>query len=398
MRQKATYGLYFLLSFLSTGLQSIIPQSHFARAQHDTVWVGVCLLAGSIAAIGAVRALSNGRFPDRWTKEAVFAGLVLLWLLLLLGFRVSVSWLFCAIYTASRALVYVLLDFIDRSLAGMSRIDTSGHAQRVAVMQLLGLIAAPIWFARAGTGWLQAAVLTGLLAGSGWAGWGLAPVGTGATGRVQTRRRERQPWAGSDVWFATYILAVASLAALFAASAVFLLHVLYHSRDAVGAAGLLLTLMNLAAVATALVITRMHTESKQRYSLWHVIVALGFFCVTAVLWGVNARAYAMLVLLGMAAGLCYGVFEVLARQDATRPFQLGGEVTLLRLFNNLVNYATVIASLLLLGCSLAASTPAGVAMRVLVGLLCLSALSVAAVAAMAYPYCRRSIRLPLSMK
>lgn len=398
MRQNMTYGLYFVLSFLSTGLQSIIPQFHFARIPHETVWVGACLFVGALAAIGAVRQVSHGRFPGRTTNKAVVGGLGLLWMCLILGFRVASPWLFIALYTASRALVYAILDVVDRSLAaGWQMRDDHHHAERVAVMQLVGLIVAPIWFAWGGQGWWQAMVLTGILGGSAWAGWQLPPAKPGVTDRGTCRNRRDRRWTPGDAWFATYILAVASLAALFAASAVFLLHVLYRSHHPVAAAGVLLTLMNLAAVATALLMTRIQTQSRRTYHVWHGAVALGFLLVTAVLWGVNDRLYGILVALGIMAGVCYGVFEVLARQDATRPFHQKGEVRLLRLFNNVVSYATVITSLVLLACSLLAHTAAGVGTLVLLALMGLSGVSVLAVTVVSRYQHHQSSRPPLSI-
>lgn len=377
MNSQGRYVLYFVLAFLTTGLQSILPQAHFSGHPHDTVWVAVCLLLGSVTSIVAVRTISKRNPGSKRARQTIMLSFPILWALMLLGFKMVSAEFFVADYVASRTLAYVTLDLVDRTVLRES-VDgqTSRHAERVAMMQIAGLILAPLWFAIGGQGWLQSGVLTGLLAFSQWLALHLGTQSCDAPSPRVQGSAARPPLTRTDTLFAIYLIAVVSLATLFATSAVLIVQALYHSPHPITDAGLLLTVMNCAAVIMALILFR-RTPFTEHYHRIHMVIALAFFVLTAILWGVDIRNYGLLVFLGIVAGLSYGGFEVAARTDATRKFQQEQDGRLLSLFNNAVNYGTVIAGLFLLGGSwIEHGAQASVAQLVLAMLVMLSAISV----------------------
>lgn len=394
----ARYALYFVLSFIATGLQSIIPQAYFASNQAGGVWLGVCLMGGALAAIMSVRGTRRfqGRIFHAHPRRLVVGGFGLIWVTLLAGFWVQTVWLFFASYCLARAGTYVVLDQVDRSMVrGAPGGDLDRHSQYVAVMQIAGIVIAPTWFALTGRGWLDAAVLTVLIAAAGFLGTTLGPLScpkAPSPGAGRSVHGEE----GTDAWFVIYVLAVATLSTLFAASAVLIVSTLYEPRHAVAYAGLLLTLMNLAAVGSAVWAAR-RAPALHRYDLRHILVAVGLVTLTVALWLWDERLYGILVMLGMGAGLFYGAFEVWARKDATKPWRDYRQAGLVQLFNNAFNYATLLASVLLLGSSLAShgltQTAASLILVILVGLG-----AVATTAAMAFTVWGQSSRRRLLRK
>ncbi|MCY0899081.1 MAG: hypothetical protein OWU33_09135 [Firmicutes bacterium] len=365
------YVLYFVLSFVATGLQSMIPQAYFEARSFGSGWLGGCLLSGALAAIILVRVLHwLGRtMSQRQVHRATALGWLIMGTTLLMELTPVPAAVFVGLYAICRSVGYGLLDIIDRSLVSSGRHDPHQHAVKAALAQIAGIVVAPVWFAYAGRSFVEGVVLAVICVGS----WGFSR----ALGPVPHSPGERGPSArepGGSALFLLYVIAVATLASLFAAGAVLIVRALYRPPEPVTHAGWLLAAMNVSAAMAAYLMGYLTRDMS-------VYAGAGFFLCTLWLWLGDER-YGLLLAIGVGAGLCYGAFEVGARREATRRQRDGGDSRPLEVFNNAVNYATLAASLLLLGASwVARGSPVGTAQELRVILVALA--GVAALSALA---------------
>ncbi|MCY0877599.1 MAG: hypothetical protein OWU84_01460 [Firmicutes bacterium] len=271
-------------------------------------------------------------------------------------------------YVCCRSADYGLLDMIDRSLVASCRgRDAERHASRAAVSQMAGIVAAPAWFASWGRGRPQALGLALALSGCWWLSRTLGPVVPS-----QGRSAFSSPRSGGrPVLFLVTVLAVVTVAGLFTSGAVLIVASLGRLPAPIVDTGWLLTAMNLSAAIGAFGAAGLRRDLL-------VGASLGLCLCTLRLW-LGVGSFGMLLVVGIGAGLCYGAFEVGARREATWQQRRMNDGRSLEVFNNGVNYATVFASLLMLGASWASGgRTASIGQKLcalLAGLAALAALS-----------------------
>lgn len=344
---------YFFIAFASAGLQVIIPQHHFAERPDDErfVLLSTCLVLGAV-----------GRLLGIWTSQWVRPGRAATGLAVL-AFGATLSgtvWgapdaAYIALFAAANLLSQLVFDALDRRLVWRWRDDIEAHVRGATAMQLLGLVAAPVWFGVLAGVQLPHHVV--VAAGVGL----LAVVVSGLPDRSAAAPGDGKRGAPDPQELAFLGFGMCIYAATFSFSATFLYVVrdLYRIDQATAVAGIGIGLVNGVAIVTVVIARRFSAHEGDPAASWRpsahlqTVVVLGSALVLLALrpFGGVGFVYG----LALPVGVVHGLFMLRARAFASARALRPGRSGFLSLYNNLSNAAALGAFGLNLGLSYAAA-------------------------------------------
>lgn len=241
---------FLYLSFIMSGLTSIVPQRFFAAAAplHKTEWLSVTLLVGTLGSVGGVLAAHRWRFGQRarWVGLTLVAVLTVL---LVGGLHARDLMAFCVAQIMTRVLAnYVLQELDRRSVALAPQAARAANDQVGTGLRFLGMVLAPVWFGVVAVGWetnLLMLMLAAVCATSVW--------------QCTRRPLPVSPIAGARAHLnaADLPMALAAICCvggyyLLAANMLYLLTDVHGMQDAAGYAGGLITTVFASAVVSTM--------------------------------------------------------------------------------------------------------------------------------------------------
>ncbi|KOY82760.1 hypothetical protein ADM90_05355 [Lysinibacillus macroides] len=363
--------LYFFISFIGTGLQNVIPQAFFSVTYPDSkeLWLSICLVAGSLGSIGAVQISHKHQLfvsDLLGVRRTIFTigGFVTLLLALILVLETgNVTWFICSFIWA-RAISQWLVNGLDQHyVQSTSEAGIKAHANSVTLMQLLGMIAAPVYFSFfADIGWpniLLMLILTGFITFEVWKQLqhkqSIVVPTVGVPLDQRRHKLEYQDWL-----FLIYVISTATGSLLFSSNAIFIVTDFYHLKHPIVQGGLLLTIMNLTAIISVIINKRtIQIKQSMEYRgvllYAHKLVILSSVLIVQIfcLWLRPVDAYVFLVGWGIVIGYFYGLFYLFTRLLVTHLAVTENKQWVLSLYNNQSSYSVVLSSVVLLFLSIA---------------------------------------------
>ena len=362
--------LYFFISFIGTGLQNVIPQAFFSLTYPDSkeLWLSICLVAGSLGSIGTVwisqkRHLFISDLPASRRNIFTIAGFItLLFALVALLKAGYVAW-FMFSFIWARTISQWLVNGLDQHyVQSTPEAGIKAHANSATLLQLLGIMAAPVYFAfLSDKGWLNIILITVMTAFITFEVWKQLQLAKPVAAPVVEvpPGHNRQRLAYQDRLFLIYVISTATGSLLFSSNTIFILRDFYHLQHPIVQGGLLLTIMNLTAIVSV-IIQKRSIQTKQSpdhravstYSRKLLLLSSVLIVQMICLWLRPVNSYIFLVGWGMVIGYFYGLFYLFTRQLATHLAVTENKQWLLSLYNNQSSYSVVLSSAALLVLSL----------------------------------------------
>ncbi|MFC5700204.1 hypothetical protein ACFPVX_02825 [Cohnella faecalis] len=364
--------IYFYRTFLSTGIQTVLPQL-FIMAYvplHRSELLPLCLLLASISSIGGIAA---SRHLSRYFyggpvdgRAAIGIGLSALVGAGVISMFLTHDW---PIYFIAVALVSGLLELLfnmldHRYVEELSGIEFKAHASRVTVVQLIALTAAPFYFTfTVDMVWLQVLLAAGgsamlvalMLSSASAAKQGQTVLAMDTADRPARAASGANRLRTRDFAFLLYALAVYVAVFIFSSHLIYILHDYYGMTGATWKGGLLLGIGNLVAVAVVLGCFRVKSAQMVRKShakavvsstalpaRTHAAVVACLLASAVLLYGRWLTGFAFILALACLVGGAFGIFQLLAREYASRRAVGEGAGIVLTSYNNLKNIASLV--------------------------------------------------------
>lgn len=371
---KRSY-VYFFVSFIGTGLQNVIPQAFFDAhyASHKEMLLSLCLLFG--AAMSIMMTTWWGQLPRfrQWQahhfKLIIVMTIVILALAMLGLFATTLAIVFIVLFVVTKVFSQYLVNTVDEHYVAVTApLHLTKHSQNATLFQLIGIVAAPLYFSmlymRPTLNFIALTVISAL---------GLYMILTHITtrvsqesGRSHSSQQARQgALQASDRLFLLYTVIASSATLIFSANIIYLLQDFYRFDAPIQKGGLILGLINVAAIcAVALqkrlgfLFTGRNHRSIDRAGLKRIHLSLTIVSLVVIML-IYVKPFESMLFLSINAvilGIVYGLFRLYSREYASHISQQHQRPLMLLMYNNMSNYSILISAMVMFGLSLVAGT------------------------------------------
>lgn len=368
---KRSY-LYFFVSFIGTGLQNVIPQAFFDAhyASQKEMLLSLCLLLG--AAMSIMMTTWWGQLPRfrQWQtnhfKLIIVVTIVILALAMLGLFITTLAVAFIVMFVVTKVLSQYLVNTVDEHYVAVTEaIQLNKHSQQATLFQLIGIVAAPLYFSLLYT---RPTLNFAALAVISVMGLYMILSNISAQSLHGDHSRKKMKSADgklqlSDRLFLFYTVIASSATLIFSANIIFLIQDFYQFDSPVQKGGLILGLVNLAAiVAVALqkglgvFIVGRANNSTQRAGLKRIHLSMTLISLVLIVF-IYMKLFVSMVFLSMISivlGVVYGLFRLYSREYASHIAQQFNRPRMLLMYNNMSNYSILISAIVMFLLSLLA--------------------------------------------
>lgn len=389
---KRSY-LYFFVSFIGTGLQNVIPQAFFDAhyASHKEMLLSLCLLLG--AALSIMMTTWWGQLPRfrRWQAnhfKLIIIGTIVILALSMLGlFVTTLALAFIVLFVMTKVFSQYLVNTVDEHYVAVTdELQLNKHSQNATLFQLIGIVAAPVYFSL-----LYTRPTINVIALTVICILGLYMILSNISAQSlhgsarQTATADEGKLQRSDRLFLLYTVIASSATLIFSANIIFLLQDFYRFDSPIQKGGLILGLVNLAAIlAVALqkklgaLFTGKQNSSIQQAGLRRIHLSITMLSLILIVFIYMKLFESMLFLaiISVILGVVYGLFRLYSREYASHISQQYNRPRMLLMYNNMSNYSILISAIVMFVLSLLAEiSPLSFLQLVLISVIACFALS-----------------------
>lgn len=357
--------LYFFVSFVGTGLQNVVPQVFFDQYYPESreLLLSICLLAGASASILGSAWWSHAQLKEKkqslaHVKQTILLTIILLGLALLGLFITTFVYIFILMFVMTKVLAQYLLNTVDdHYVRSTISVEMNKHAQQATLLQLLGIVVAPVYFSFLHAHpMLNGGVLVFLCMLTAY----LILTSINPEVKKEDGTRQQQESKGrldlKDYFFLFYIITTSAATLIFSANIIYLLQDYFVLESPIQKGGLLLGVVNITAIL-GVVFQKMISKAlfgrqgniqdaagSLRIHLGIPVLSVIMIFLLYIKW---SSSMIFLTLLFALMGIFYGLFRLFTREYASQMATLYQKRLLLTIYNNMSNYSIIIASLCL---------------------------------------------------
>lgn len=331
--------------------------------------LSLCLLLG--AALSIMATTWWGQLPSFRRLQADHFKFFIIITILILGlsllglFMTTVIVFFISLFVITKVLSQYLVNTVDEHYVSVtSSIQLSKHSQNATLFQLVGIVAAPVYFS-----FLYAQPLINVIALSLISLLGLYTILSNISGQPYDVEKQVYPDQASSIsklnqsdrLFLVYIVISSSATLIFSANIIFLLQDYYQFRSPLQIGGILLGLINLTAILSVvlqkiigpLIVGRKRsTLSRVGLSRIHISVSTISILLIILVFLKPSESALFLSIVFAILGVVYGLFRYYTREYASHIAKEYHRPRMLIMYNNMSNYSILISAIMMFALSL----------------------------------------------
>lgn len=369
--------IYFFCSFIWAATISVLPQVFFMTyyPEQKNSYLSLFLLLGTLASIVGILTSHNNSFYSSvvadtgrrsflavcciFTMAAAFSGL----------FLVKNLFLYFTCFVLMKFISNLFYNCIDRFfVAGSDRQQIRIHVRANLLFQLLGLMAAPLYFSFFADKQILSIILIWVIAILSLIFMMTYIRNISPNFREDEKKDRKLPREKRSRYhhlFIAYSLLILTAVNMMVSMMIYILKDYYQFGNAAEKGGVVIGVISVLAVVTVLlsaVLTKPLTPIKNNHKAWqgfpvmtNGIAVWGLIVITAVFYLKITGLFSFLLCLCSLAGISYGIFLFSTRNYASGAPESTGLVSV---YNNLPNYAMLVGYPMILSVSLLAKTQA----------------------------------------
>ncbi|MDP4181598.1 MAG: hypothetical protein Q8942_10940 [Bacillota bacterium] len=369
--------IYFFCSFIWAATISILPQVFFMTyyPEQKNTYLSLFLLLGTLASIAGILTSHNNSFYFSitentgrrsflavcciFTMAATYSGL----------FLVKNLFLYLVCFVLMKFISNLFYNFIDRFFVECSdQQQIRIHVQANLLFQLLGLMAAPLYFSFFSGNKILSISLIWVIAifSLCYMMTDIRKMSTNSRkNKVLDRAFPQKKISRYHHLFTAYSLLILTAVNMMISMMIYILKDYYHFSNASEKGGVVIGVISVLAVITVLfsvVFVKPFTPIKNNHNVRQKfpvrangIAIWGFILIIGAFYLKITDSFFILLCFCSFAGIFYGIFLYSTRNYASSASLNTG---LISIYNNLPNYASLVGSLLILSVSLLAKTQA----------------------------------------
>lgn len=349
-------SVYFFVSFIGTGIQNIVPQYFFTQYAPHTkaIWLSTCLVLGSVGSISIIWWMNHSGFclkqyTFRTARTLVALTFFIIFIASQLLFTATSLWLFIVSFIVMRASTQFLINILDNYyIASLKRENIITHSKYATLLQLIGIMLAPIYFAATIDNTYTNIILlstTTLFIFCMAASSIQANYHTTNQIEGQSKQKILTNVYTQDILFLIYAIAFSSAAMLSSSNMIYLISDYYQLSDPVTNGAVLLFVINLTASITVFFAKKKEYSKFSSQTANHVKIATAMLLGLGVMLYSHTHTYKFLTVTAIIIGRIYGFFLLFSRQYAVSRSISTGHPWIISIFNNHSSYAIVLSSM-----------------------------------------------------